>query len=110
MAAARRKTDKTRDDNARASRSYRKRKPATMRRAALKVHGLTLEDYDRMFDRQRGLCLICHQPSPKNLHVDHDHDSGKVRGLLCMRCNVGMGSFDDDPERLFAAALYLEGS
>lgn len=61
---------------------------------------------------QDGLCAICkapETPEPKgNLHVDHDHTSGRVRGLLCFPCNAGLGSFKDDIERLEAAIEYLK--
>lgn len=58
-----------------------------------------------MVERQAGCCAICGQPS--KLVVDHCHASGEVRGLLCDDCNVGLGRYDDDPERLLAAAAYL---
>ena len=69
-----------------------------------------------MAERQKGVCAICLRPETKtyrngkvpNLSVDHDHMSGHVRALLCQKCNVGLGSFCDDHERLIAAANYLE--
>jgi hypothetical protein len=72
--------------------------------------GLTRSDYDAMLDRQNGGCAICGEPPADNrsLHIDHDHESGTVRGLLCFRCNAGVGQFADDPERLVRAAAYLE--
>jgi hypothetical protein len=75
----------------------------------LKGYGLTLADYDRMFTEQGGVCAICRRPSPdgRNLHVDHAHDSGAVRGLLCHDCNRGLGMFRDNPELLSCAARYL---
>lgn len=61
------------------------------RRAQL---GVSIEEYDRMLAAQGGGCAICHNP-PKNrrLHVDHDHKTGKVRGLLCFRCNRALPSW-----------------
>ena len=51
-------------------------------------YGITCTDYDRLLAAQGGQCAICRKPPRKNrLHVDHDHDSGKVRGLLCVSCN-----------------------
>lgn len=47
---------------------------------------------------------------PKRLAIDHCHDTGKVRGLLCMSCNIGLGAFKDVPELLFVAYLYLKGN
>ena len=59
-----------------------------LRRCHLKsTYGITLEEYDRLFALQSGVCAICQQSSSKALHVDHDHATGMVRGLLCPRCN-----------------------
>jgi hypothetical protein len=58
-----------------------------------------------MFDEQGGLCAICREG--KAAHVDHDHATGVVRGLLCFNCNGGLGNFKDQPERLHAAIGYL---
>ena len=80
-----------------------------------RLYGLSHEDYLDLLETQGGVCAICHQPetmtykgSPKSLCVDHDHDTGKVRGLLCAACNFALGKFQDDPARLRAAADYLE--
>ena len=59
-----------------------------------------------MFEAQGGLCAIC-RTAPA-AHVDHDHDTGEVRELLCFNCNGGLGQFKDDPEVLRAAARYVE--
>lgn len=57
--------------------------------------GMTVEQYDRLLNTQGGTCLICgFAPGGKRLHVDHDHETGAVRGLLCFRCNAGVGIFD----------------
>lgn len=78
--------------------------------------GITPEQYEEMLDAQGRVCAICSRPEkvidPRNgrikaLAVDHDHDSGAVRGLLCQNCNKGIGNLGDDPERLMAAAAYL---
>ncbi|WP_409071688.1 endonuclease VII domain-containing protein [Burkholderia pseudomallei] len=68
-----------------------------------------------MIHEQGGVCAICKRaPSGRGiaavLHVDHDHTTGIVRGLLCTRCNRALGAFDDDPQRLIDAAAYLRGS
>ena len=67
-------------------------------------YGISLEQWDEMFERQAGLCSICRSESP--LHVDHDHDTGQVRELLCTKCNLGIGCFEDDPDTLTRAAEY----
>jgi hypothetical protein len=74
-----------------------------------KKYGLTPEDYDRMLEAQGGGCAICGKaPRPDiSLHIDHDHETGRIRGLLCFTCNNGLGQFQDDPELLIAAAEYV---
>jgi hypothetical protein len=73
-------------------------------------YGLTLEQYDAMLEAQGGVCAICRQPRPeeRTLHVDHDHDTGAIRGLLCFTCNNALGDFRDEPELFHAAAEYLD--
>jgi hypothetical protein len=66
-------------------------------------YGLTLAQYDEMLRRQKGVCKICERP-PKTLplHVDHDHPTGRVRGLLCFRCNkLRVGPAKDSEWRLY---------
>jgi hypothetical protein len=62
-----------------------------------------------MLARQRGVCAICKR-SDQTLCVDHCHATGKVRGLLCAKCNSTLGFCDDDPKRLLAAIAYLQAS
>lgn len=69
-------------------------------------YGITVEDYWRMHAQQDGKCLICGGTEDR-LVVDHCHETSKVRGLLCNRCNVGIGYFRHDPDRLMAASAYL---
>lgn len=76
----------------------------------LKKLGITEDDYNKMFDEQMGLCAICHKPEIDiKLAVDHCHETGKVRGLLCKRCNMGIGLLGDSPDTLISAAMYLKG-
>ena len=79
--------------------------------------GITQADYDLMLDSQAGVCAICHQAEtrmkfgkPTQLAVDHDHKTGETRGLLCHKCNAGVGQFNDDPSLLRAATQYIETS
>lgn len=73
-------------------------------------YGITEEDYNRMFEEQKGCCAICntHQSKIKmRLCVDHCHKTTKVRKLLCPNCNRGLGMFQDNPKLLKKAAEYL---
>lgn len=78
------------------------------------AYRLTKEAFLALLGKQRGLCAICGQPASgsgqanSRLHIDHDHRTGKVRGLLCTHCNHGLGKFMDSPILLRAAAEYLE--
>lgn len=74
------------------------------------VYGMTVADYDAVLAYQDGKCAICGmKPRTKRLHVDHDHKTMVVRGLLCSVCNSGvLASAKDDPKILRAAAYYLE--
>lgn len=73
-------------------------------------YGITLEQYNELLAKQKGICAICKEPSPngKRLCVDHCHKTGKVRGLLCDICNKGVGHFRDNSEYLRAAINYLK--
>jgi hypothetical protein len=86
------------------------RKAASNRRSHLKrVHGITVEDYEAMLAAQRGGCAICGKPPRPDisLHVDHDHETGRIRGLLCFPCNNALGDVGDDIGRLRAFIDYL---
>ena len=77
----------------------------------LKAYGLTRGDYDAALREQGGRCAICKNTDPGNkwgFAVDHDHESGAVRALLCRGCNTGIGNMLDNPTILRAAADYLE--
>lgn len=72
--------------------------------------GLTLDEYENLLRRQGGRCAVCgRRPGKASLHVDHDHKTGDIRGLLCFRCNGGLGQFKEQPARLLRAADYLTG-
>ena len=94
--------------NARQKELY---KPEAGRNRTLKHrYGITSEDYNEMFAEQEGKCAICgrHQSEfDEALHVDHDHETDDVRGLLCKGCNYGLGNFQDDVMLLIKAIGYL---
>jgi hypothetical protein len=90
-----------------------------IRKANLKKYGLTLDDYSNLLEKQAYKCKICNIPSvnapgigasPGILCVDHDHETNKIRGLLCSRCNTGLGLFFDDISNLENAINYLKQS
>jgi hypothetical protein len=78
-----------------------------------KSYGTTIEDYDRMLKEQKGKCAICSSTETKNKNysyfaVDHCHKTGKIRGLLCDKCNTALGSFQDNIKVLSKAIEYLK--
>ena len=76
-------------------------------------YNITLEEYNKLFEKQNGNCAICgkHQSYlKKGLSVDHDHVTGKIRGLLCNNCNAGIGLLKDDIKLLTIAINYLNGT
>jgi hypothetical protein len=82
------------------------------RRSWLKrKYGITPEQYDALLVAQGGVCGVCVTPPADargyRMHVDHDHHTGRVRGILCGPCNVGIGQLRDDPTILESAATYL---
>ena len=95
--------------------TYRKNKRKLTRKSHLKCeYGLSHEDWLKIWESQDGKCLICGKKfnKPPDAYVDHNHETNKVRGLLCKHCNWGLGSFKDNPRYLILAAEYLlkEGS
>jgi len=87
---------------------WREKSPGYMRRYL--YNGFTHEQYVALLEAQDGRCAICRTDTPGGkggFHLDHDHATGAVRGLLCTNCNMGLGRFADDPARLRAAAEYL---
>jgi hypothetical protein len=91
-----------------------KKNPDKFREKELKKnYGITLQDWNNMFEAQEGQCAICktHQCNTgKSFAVDHDHKTGKVRALLCANCNTGLGKFNDNIETLERAVQYLKAS
>ena len=91
---------------------------AHRRTARLKKYGLTEESFQAMWEEQEGCCKICGIQMKQGAQgraydecvIDHDHETGQARGLLCRRCNVGIGNLDDNVDRLKAAVRYLENA
>ncbi len=87
------------------------------RRSGLKKKfNLSVEKYEYLHDQQNGVCKICklketafasNKMTAKRLAVDHCHETGKIRGLLCSSCNTGLGKFKDNPDLLLAARRYI---
>jgi len=92
--------------------------PVIRRRYSLKKkYGLTIEQYDEMLQKQNNVCAICQEPSlsldprtnkVRRLAVDHCHKTGKIRGLLCSKCNKGIGLFRDNPVLFANVIKYLQ--
>lgn len=81
------------------------------KRYRTKYGGFTLAEYDEMLEEQGNGCVICGktpEENGKHLFVDHDHNTGEVRGLLCHHCNTGLGMFRDTPILLLRAVEYLK--
>ena len=72
-------------------------------------YGITLEDYNAMLNQQGNKCACCEtaEPTGYNWHVDHCHKTGKVRALLCSKCNQGIGLFDESVLKLEQAIKYI---
>lgn len=73
-----------------------------------RTYNLTPEEYHTMYEKQGGLCQVCLNPQTnKKLSIDHCHQTGKVRGLLCTSCNLALGKLKDDPEIIKSLLLYV---
>ena len=84
-------------------------------RGRIAKYGISIAQYEELLAKQDGRCAICGSPPDANgrgaysrLHIDHSHSTGKIRGLLCGRCNQGIGFMRDDPKLLRLAAAYLD--
>lgn len=78
--------------------------------ALWKLYKLTLKEYNVLYDKQKGCCAVCgkHQSEIiRPLFVDHNHETKKIRGLLCGQCNFGLGQFNDSSKLLGKAQRYL---
>ena len=103
---------KDKEKNLQYHRDYWKKNPRQVRdRKFRKEFGISLDDYEELLVKQNGVCAICFQPETavhakakrvQNLAVDHNHENGKVRGLLCSTCNTALGLLKEDPQRLLS--------
>ena len=75
-----------------------------------KLYGITIDQFEARLAAQGGVCAICRGlPAPgRQFHVDHDHTTGAIRGILCQKCNGGLGAFGDTAAGLRVALAYLE--
>jgi hypothetical protein len=98
----------------RASPEYAPARAVNSRRHRLRKYGLTPDQYAAMLAGQQGRCAVCGKLGPTDwsgsFPVDHDHETGAMRGILCAGCNTAIGLMGDDPDRLLAAAAYLLSS
>jgi hypothetical protein len=106
---------RNRDKAIAASRAWQARNAghlaAYARRRKLQSFGLTPEQYEAMLASQGGRCVLCPrtpETEGRRLAVDHCHETGKVRGLLCCACNTGIGNLREDPDLMLAAIEYLK--
>lgn len=103
----RRERDKLRQRTVRSTDEY---KLKYRRYTVERNYGLSWEDYEAMLARQDGRCAICRTSNPgkKAWHVDHNHENGDVRGLLCSDCNLTLGKINDSVEVLYSMIRYLK--
>ena len=95
------------------NKTYKRKKQLETRGERLeKVYGITLDEFERMVEKQGGECAICDRPINANhdgcqIVVDHDHNTKAIRGILCKKCNCGIGLFNDSTALLVHATAYL---
>lgn len=91
-------------------REWRQRGRNDFRRRIKKNYGMTVEEYDKLLAEQENKCALCGSDfeEGKRIAVDHDHGTGKIRSLLHLTCNSGLGLFLDSPDICRKAAIYLE--
>lgn len=110
LESTRRWRSKNRDTLLKTRREQRKAvEPRTRRGEIVKKYGITLVDYEEILAKQNGLCAICErvENNGKAFCVDHDHENGKIRGLLCYKCNTAIGLLGDNIDLAERAVSYL---
>lgn len=91
------------------SKKYRDDNPLKVKEVNIKCkYGLTLKNYNDLVKKQENKCKLCLKLTPK-LHIDHCHNTNKIRGLLCSSCNTSLGKLGDTVEKLQKAVDYLKG-
>lgn len=100
--------------NAYRSRNPERAKMHRLRHTLKAKFGMTIEEYECLYNAQNGLCAICGKPEiatqngrVKRLAIDHCHKTGKIRGLLCLHCNVAIAMIDEDEQAMVAAIAYV---
>jgi hypothetical protein len=108
--------------NAAYDRAYKRKKYAenpefrkkSVLRNKVRLYGMTEEQFGEVLDGQKGLCALCHEPlfgsKGRSPVIDHDHATGKVRGILHNNCNIAIGMLQDDAKKLRLGAEYLESN
>lgn len=102
----------SRRDLQRRSRDWKREHPEARERDRVRLlavkYGLSVEDFQELEKEQDSQCWICGEKPTRRLHVDHHHESGAIRGLLCSRCNSAIGLLRDRSDLCLAAAKYLD--
>ncbi|MHA1410550.1 MAG: endonuclease VII domain-containing protein [Candidatus Odinarchaeia archaeon] len=89
-------------------KEYRKNEKKYWERKIKNKFGVTMEEYDKILREQKEKCAICGKKPKMRLSIDHNHKTGKVRGLLCYNCNAGIGMFREDTSLMKKAIKYME--
>ena len=89
--------------------SYHKHREVKRLRGRARNKGLTVEQCRTLLEQAQGACRICGESRHESqMVIDHDHQTGRVRGVLCCKCNAGIGFFDESPEKMLLAIEYLK--
>lgn len=118
LAKARAKHKKWRDANPERLKAYNAKhrtenaegiKKTTRNYSLRTTYGITLEEYQHIFTAQGNCCAVC-QNTSRRMHVDHDHTTGRIRGILCHNCNIALGLLQDNEHTLTNLAAYLRAN
>lgn len=105
---------KNRDKYLSSQKGYYKKDPETYKWRVMKnVYGMSKEDFFDLLEKQDNKCALCGKPylglARRDIHIDHCHETGKIRGLLCLGCNTGLGMLGDNEAGLLKALEYIRG-